>query len=62
MCTAAVADVCSSSELALAMSRMQTAAGLAMLLTPFIEGRTAKFMEKKPWNASRIDETTMKKW
>ncbi|CAK9030059.1 unnamed protein product [Durusdinium trenchii] len=51
MCTAAVADVCSSSELALAMSRMQTAAGLAMLLTPFIEGR---ILHWSPWSPHGI--------
>jgi len=51
MCNAAVADVCSSSELALAMSRMQTATGLAMLLTPFIEGR---ILHLSPWSPHGI--------
>lgn len=51
MCTAAVADVCSSSDLALAMSRMQTATGLAMLLTPFIEGR---ILHLSPWSPHGI--------
>ncbi|CAE7623517.1 TIC32, partial [Symbiodinium pilosum] len=48
MCNAALADVCSSNELALAMSRIQTATGLAMLLTPFIEGRILLLSPSSP--------------
>ncbi|CAE7430471.1 unnamed protein product [Symbiodinium necroappetens] len=48
MCNAALADVCSSNELALALSRVQTATGLAMLLTPFIEGRILLFSPGSP--------------
>ncbi|CAJ1405066.1 unnamed protein product [Effrenium voratum] len=51
MCTAALADVCSSSELALAMSKVQAATGMAMLLTPFIEGR---ILNISPWSPKGI--------
>lgn len=39
MCQAALTDVCSGKELALAMSKMAAAAGAAMLITPFLEAR-----------------------
>jgi len=51
MCNAALADVCSSGELALAMSRIQSATGIAMLMTPFIEGR---ILQISPWSPDGI--------
>merc|ERR1712050_584725 len=41
MCQAALADVCSKSglPLSLAMSKVMTATGISMLLTPFLEGK-----------------------
>lgn len=51
MCTAALADVCSKSELALAMSKIQVATGIAMLGTPFVEG---KILSSNPFSPDAI--------
>eukprot|EP00930_Biecheleria_cincta_P026028 TRINITY_DN18416_c0_g1_i2.p1 TRINITY_DN18416_c0_g1~~TRINITY_DN18416_c0_g1_i2.p1 ORF type:complete len:255 (+),score=44.37 TRINITY_DN18416_c0_g1_i2:59-823(+) len=51
MCQAALADVCSGSEFSLAQSQIQVATGIAMLLTPFVEGR---ILEISPWSPDGI--------
>jgi len=51
MCQAALADICKGSEFALAQSRIQVATGIAMLLTPFIEGR---ILDLSPWSPDGI--------
>jgi len=51
MCSAALADVSKGSDLALAMSKIQSATGLAMLLTPFVEARILSY---SPWSPDGI--------
>jgi hypothetical protein len=48
MCQAALADVCSKSELALAMSKIQVATGIAMLVTPFVEEKALSVAPMSP--------------
>jgi len=51
MCQASLADVCRGSEFSIAQSQIQVATGIAMLLTPFIEGR---ILEISPWSPDGI--------
>lgn len=51
MCQAALADICKGNEFSLAQSQIQVATGIAMLLTPFVEGR---ILEISPWSPDGI--------